>query len=478
MVFSSLLFVFAFFALNMAAQAAVKTTRAKNIIMLVFSLVFYMWGGPKYLFLLCGMVLISWIFAILIYCADSPVQKKVFLIISIVLTLGLLGYFKYTGFLVRNITALFGQTIDPGIVLPIGISFYTFQLLSYVVDVYRGEVRPQFNYFRLLLYAALFHQCIAGPIVRYQDVNEELLHRTVTAADMSTGITRFSVGLCKKALLANGCAVIADTLLPLEADKLATVSSFGIFLGGLCYMLQIYLDFSAYSDMAIGMGLMVGFHYRENFNYPYTADSVSDFWRRWHISLSSFFRDYVYIPLGGNRCSAPRQMFNLFVVWFLTGLWHGASWNFIYWGLYFLIFLISEKFIFHLTRDCHGVKKVLRRLYTFAVVYIGWFFFRYEDLGLAARALRGLFGFGSAGFADHTSLLMLKNNIFFLILALLAVIPTAPFLRRKLTEYGEISPAMARINRVLDVLIPPLLLFLSLIALVGDSYNPFLYFRF
>ena len=278
------------------------------------------------------------------------------------LVLLVLGIFKYTGFLMGNLQSLFGwPEVIPQIVLPIGISFYTFQLISYVVDVYRGEVRAQKKYWILLLYASLFHQCIAGPIVRYRDVAQDLAKRQVHAEEVSRGISRFTVGLAKKAVLANSVAVLADRWLPMTTEGLAKIPTAGLWLGGLCYMLQIYLDFSAYSDMAIGMGLMCGFHYKENFNYPYIASSVTDFWRRWHISLSTFFRDYVYIPLGGNRRGKGRQLLNLFIVWGLTGLWHGASWNYVLWGLYFFLFLVIEKFL--LGEKQQRIPAVLRHLF-------------------------------------------------------------------------------------------------------------------
>ncbi|MBQ7322711.1 MAG: MBOAT family protein [Clostridia bacterium] len=479
MVFSSLFFVFVFFILNYAAQAMCSSIKGKNIVMLLFSLVFYAWGGPKYLLLLCGMTAICWFFAVLIDYIEDAHAKKILLIITCAATLSLLGYFKYATFLLENIQGLTGfPAMIPEIVLPIGISFYTFQLLSYVADVYRGEVRAQKRYWVLLFYASLFHQCIAGPIVRYQDVEYDILHRRISLYDTSRGITRFSIGLAKKALLANSCAVLADSLLPLDADKLATASGFAVFLGGLCYMLQIYLDFSAYSDMAIGMGLMEGFHYLENFNYPYTSDSITDFWRRWHISLGSFFRDYVYIPLGGNRCSKGRQVFNLCAVWFLTGLWHGASWNYVLWGLYFLVFLLLEKFVWKFSKESTGIFSLLRRGYAMIVVYFGWFLFRFEDLGMLGTAMKNLFGGSPAGFFDTASAMSLKNNCFFLILAILACFPLAPALGRGLTALGRNIAGVAKVNGVLSVLIPPMLVLVSLLALVGNSYNPFLYFQF
>jgi len=312
MVFSSLIFVFAFLAICYLLYVLAPGIKAKNVVLLVFSLIFYAWGGPSFLLLLLGMTLACYVGARLI---DKYQRKrKLWLIVTLVICLGLLGFFKYTGFLLSNIQNIFGvpETI-PSITLPIGISFYTFQLISYVVDVYRGEVAAQKKYWVLLLYASLFHQCIAGPIIRYSDVEKEIVDRHVSRDDISRGVMRFSAGLAKKAILANGCAAIVASLVENNVD-VASASSMSVLLAAIAYMLEIYLDFSAYSDMAIGMGLMIGFHYKENFNYPYIADSVTDFWRRWHISLSGFFRDYVYIPLGGNRVKVPRHILNLFIV--------------------------------------------------------------------------------------------------------------------------------------------------------------------
>ena len=298
MVFSSLLFVFLFLTLNLVCYYSVKTIRQKNIVLLVFSLIFYAWGGAAYLLLLAGMAFWSWLCALMIEKNEEQKTRKLWMWAECLVLLGLLIFFKYMNFLTGNLSALIGFPKEATkIILPIGISFYTFQLLSYVVDVYRKEVAAQPAYWKLLLYCSLFHQCIAGPIVRYQTVASEIDDRKVTLTDLTNGIRRFSIGLAKKAILANGCASVADTLLA----NTQSATTAGLWLGMLFYMLQIYLDFSAYSDMAIGMGQMVGFHYLENFNYPYSSVSVQDFWRRWHISLSSFFRDYVYIPLGGSR---------------------------------------------------------------------------------------------------------------------------------------------------------------------------------
>ncbi len=489
MVFSSLFFIFAFLVLCYGLYICVPTHKARNTVLLVFSLIFYAWGGPPLVLLLMLETFICYVGAHLIWAAhpaprrpDAPGLRRACMVLTVGMCLALLVIFKYTGFFADTVSSLFGlENLVPAVALPIGISFYTFQLLSYVVDVYRGETPPQQSYWKLLLYAALFHQCIAGPIVRYTDVARELERRTVTLDETHRGMVRFCIGLAKKAVLANTCAVVADTLLASDKLTAGAVSAASVLLGITAYMLQIYLDFSAYSDMAIGMGWMLGFHFKENFNYPYAATSVTDFWRRWHISLSSFFRDYVYIPLGGNRCSKGRHILNLLVVWGLTGFWHGASWNFILWGLYFALFLILEKYVFRWEKTVTGPAVHLRRLYTLAVVWFGWFLFRFDDMTLLGHALRSLFGFGN-GLGDLTARTTLLNYLFILLVAVVACTPIVPALSKKLAAAAEggnaaATPARMVLNAV-AVLAPIALLILSVLALVGDNYNPFLYFRF
>ncbi|MCD8118279.1 MAG: MBOAT family protein [Lachnospiraceae bacterium] len=514
----------------------------KNVVMLIFSLIFYAWGGPKYLLVLLAMVLICWFFALRIEESDGG-RRKALLAVTCILVLAILGFFKYSGFILENVRFFTGfpETI-PEIVLPIGISFYTFQLLSYVIDVYRGDVAAQKKFWLLLLYASLFHQCIAGPIVRYRDVEKDITGRKVNADELSAGLRRFCVGLAKKAVLANTCASLADSLLPLDGS-LAQISALAVFAGSACYMLEIYLDFSAYSDMAIGMGLMVGFHYNENFIYPYISTTITEFWRRWHISLSSFFRDYVYIPLGGNRCKVPRHIFNLFVVWFLTGLWHGASWNYILWGLYFFMFLVFEKYVLKVGKKkkaaaikvggdgtatvagsmdritaetesasvetesalaetesvsaetrgatrtvapehrgkvsirgflCRGVGHV----YVIAVVFFGWILFRFTNLQDVWTVICGLFAGNGNAWTDGTTELLLKNNCFFLVFAVIATLPLGKKLREYFLGRASENPYLGAVVNVAEIVTPVILLVISLMALVGDSYNPFLYFQF
>lgn len=468
MVFSSLLFVFLFLALNLVSQAALRGARQKNIAMLLFSLVFFSWAGPRYVVLLLLDTALCWFFAICI--EREPQRKRLHLSLCVALVLLVLGIFKYTGFLMGNLQSLFGwPEVIPQIVLPIGISFYTFQLISYVVDVYRGEVRAQKKYWILLLYASLFHQCIAGPIVRYRDVAQDLAKRQVHAEEVSRGISRFTVGLAKKAVLANSVAVLADRWLPMTTEGLAKIPTAGLWLGGLCYMLQIYLDFSAYSDMAIGMGLMCGFHYKENFNYPYIASSVTDFWRRWHISLSTFFRDYVYIPLGGNRRGKGRQLLNLFIVWGLTGLWHGASWNFLLWGLYYGVILIIEKV--WLQKPLQKAPGVVQRLYSLLLIILGWVIFALTDFGAIGNYFAALFG--AHGGADSETLYLLTTNISLLLVAALACTRwPAHAANDLLTRLPRAAQALLRCLFYAAVLL------MCVAFLVGDSYNPFLYFRF
>ncbi len=474
MVFSSLIFVFLFLTMNLAVYFLVRSVTVRNLILLAFSLVFYSWGGLQYLFLLLGMAACSWFCARMIGRAiENGKTGKLWLVIDCVVSLGLLGIFKYAVFVLTNLQLWTGFPDSvPEIVLPIGISFYTFQLISYVVDVYRKEVDAQPRYWKVLLYCSLFHQCIAGPIVRYQTVAAEIDNRSVTADDVADGIRRFSVGLAKKAVLANGCAMIADTLL--ENTVSAPVA--GLWLGMFCYMLQIYLDFSAYSDMAIGMGRMVGFHYLENFDYPYMASSVQDFWRRWHISLSTFFRDYVYIPLGGSRRGNLSTVRNMFIVWFLTGFWHGASWNYMLWGLYFFVFLIFERFLWK--KVLERIPRVFGHIYALLVIFFGWVIFKFEDLPVLWQALSGMFGAGARPLSSMTVYYTFLNHIFLIGFCVIAVTP----LGKKLRDfcYGRVpeNGAACRLLQVLDAVLPAALLVLSLLTLVGDSYNPFLYFQF
>lgn len=482
MVFASLVFVFVFFVANIITQALVPSIKAKNIVMLSFSLVFYAWAGVRYVPLLLGMTFICWFFALLIDRANRQQQNaKHWLVACVALCLVILGIFKYTGFFLRNVQLLLGfPKVIPNIVLPIGISFYTFQLLSYVVDVYRGDAEVQRKYWLLLLYAGLFHQCVAGPIVRYRDVNEDILHRQVKLSEVSRGITRFAVGLAKKAVLANGCAEIVKQTFAIKFDYELTAtivkntSVTGMWLVVLAFMLQIYLDFSAYSDMAIGMGLMCGFHYKENFNYPYVANTVTDFWRRWHISLSTFFRDYVYIPLGGNRVSKGRHILNLFIVWGLTGMWHGAHWNYIFWGLYYFVFLVLEKYVVKTDR----IPRILRHVLTLLIVFFGWALFKFESMPQLGRALLGLFGLNGNAFSNLTSQLAFKNNYLFLIVCMVACTPLIKHLGTLLRNVSSNKTGPTIAYGLLDAFAPVLLLLISTMALAGDSYNPFLYYQF
>lgn len=486
MVFSSLIFLYGFFSLSLLAYALCRTRKAQNVVLLVFSLVFYAWGEPKYVLLLMFMALTSWICALGVDRSADPVRKKIWVTASAVIDLSLIGYFKYAGL----ICSVFGTVPEfiKSIALPIGISFYTFQLLTYVVDVYRGEAKAQKSYWNVLLYAALFHQCIAGPIVRYKTIDAELFGEQPRQQQWHVGVSRFCAGLAKKVLLANPCGALADSLilagetasntafLAENLSHLQSLSVLGAWVGIIAYGLHIYLDFSAYSDMAIGMGVMLGLHYPENFRYPYVSRSVTEFWRRWHISLGTFFRDYVYIPLGGSRCSKPRMVFNTFVVWALTGIWHGASWNFALWGLWFFAFLMLERFFLKKWLDRIPV---LSNLYLLVVVLLGWVIFRYSDFRLGLALAGSLFGLNGNPLTDFTAQIQLQSNLYLLIAAVAASTPAAHFLGARLKEAACGRPGTQRVWNVLFYsLIPVVLLLLSTACLVGDSYNPFLYFQF
>ena len=473
MVFSSLVFLFVFLVIHLVVYAVVGE-RWHNVVLLVSSLIFYSWGGPQYLLLLMGDTLASWLFALLIERADTPQRRKLFLVGECVVLLGLLGVFKYLTWILGNFQALFGvPELIPAIILPIGISFYTFQLISYVVDVYRGQIHAQPSYWKLLLYSSLFHQCIAGPIVRYETVQNEIDNRKPSRTDIYYGVRRFCIGLAKKAVLANSCAAVADTLLPIGTGGVFTQVTTGYWLGMLFYMFQIYLDFSAYSDMAIGMGRMVGFHYLENFNYPYQCTSIRDFWRRWHISLSSFFRDYVYIPLGGSRCSKALYVRNIFVVWFLTGMWHGASWNYILWGLYFAAFLLLEKFVI---KD--RLPNALAHVYALVVVYFGWVLFHFENFAEMGCVLAGIFGLAGNGFTSMEVSTLFMQNVFLLVFCVIACTDLGKRIHRALFNAAKRNKTALAVYSVTEAITPALLLLVAVIALAGASYNPFIYFQF
>ena len=481
MVFSSLIFLFVFLSVHLLLYR-LAGRKYKNAVLLVSSLLFYAWGGPRYLLLLLLETAVSWFFAKKIDEAkdlnpyDNRMQK-VYLALTCIILLGLLAVFKYLGFFMQTIKDLTGVPIKVlSLALPIGISFYTFQLLSYVVDVYRGQVPAQLKYWKLLLYSSLFHQCIAGPIVRYETVRNEIDERKVTYNDVYLGVRRFSVGLAKKAILANSCAVLADTFLAVPKEQLMTQSVLGLWFGVGCYMLQIYFDFSAYSDMAIGMGLMVGFHYDENFNYPYISGSIKEFWNRWHISLGTFFRDYVYIPLGGNRKGARRRTINLLIVWGLTGFWHGASWNFIFWGLYFFLFIYMENTF--LLEKFSRLPRFVSHLYAMVVVYFGWVLFRCESLGNLGAILKGMFGLNHNGFIDLSTSVLFQNNLYLLIFCIIASTPLLKNIGTYIKRLDLVHYRIPYLTYAYEIVIPPVLLILSLLALVGNSYNPFLYFQF
>ncbi len=471
LVFSSLEFLYLFFPLCMLFYYLAKTINIKNAVLIVFSLVFYAWGEPVYVFLMLFTVGIDYFLGLAIERNRGTRAGKVWLVIAAAVNFGLLAYFKYAGFAVESLNGVLGTSIPvPKISLPIGISFYTFQVFSYIVDVYRGDVKAQRSPLKLLLFVSLFHQLVAGPIVRYDHVAAEIENRKVTPVEISMGIDRFVVGLAKKVVLANLAGELADTYL--KAKNLSEVPVLGAWFGVIMFALQIYFDFSAYSDMAIGMGRMVGFHYHENFNYPYLSRSISEFWRRWHMSLGSFFRDYVYIPLGGNRKHLVR---NLFIVWGLTGLWHGASWNFVLWGLYFFVFLLLEKKLIgkYLERV-----PILAHLYFFFVINIGWVLFYYTDLGSVGTLLKGLVGLNGNAFTNEMVDITLKNNLFFIIFAIAAAFPVIKLLKKLYIKVSKMGKQMAAVAYVVKGAGIAGLLFLSTAMLAGQAYNPFIYFRF
>ena len=469
MIFSSVFFVFLFLPIVLLAYFIVPG-KLKNVVILISSLIFYAWGEPVYIVLMIFSIVYNYIAGIEIdYHREEGRDGRVkfVFLMSVVVNLLILGFFKYYGFVIDNLNHILPIEIpNRALALPIGISFYTFQTLSYVIDVYWGNVKVQKNLIYFGTYISMFPQLIAGPIVRYADVEEQLSGRRVSLAKIGSGAAWFLRGLGKKVLLANNIGMAYDAIAALPGDEVSVLAA---WIGCAAYTFQIYFDFSGYSDMAIGLGRMFGFDFMKNFDYPYTSTSITEFWRRWHISLGSWFREYVYIPLGGNRVSTPKHIRNLFVVWMLTGLWHGAAWNFIFWGIYYGVLLMVEKYLF--MDILERLPRIIRHIYTMLLVMIGWVFFFSPSMGSAVGYIGRMFGIGAAGLVNPTAVYYLYNYI---LLFLVLIICSVPY------TYKKFSGFMQRRRSRLGVAIAAYvaIFVLSAAYLVNATYNPFLYFRF
>ena len=471
MVFSSFVFLLAFLPIVLLIYA-ICPRKLCNVVLLLASLLFYAWGEPIYVLLMFFSILQNYVSALLIEKfkeKEKATIAKVVLVVCIVLNVGMLGFFKYADFVVGTINSISGIGLSLfRLALPIGISFYTFQTMSYTIDVYWGKVKAQRNIINFATYVTLFSQLIAGPIVQYKTVAKEIDSRKVRVSDFAEGAFRFSVGLAKKVLIANQVGALFDTI---AASSQLTVAS--AWLGAIAYTFQIYFDFSGYSDMAIGLGRMFGFHFLENFNYPYMSKTITEFWRRWHISLSSWFKEYVYIPLGGNKKGMARQILNIAIVWVLTGLWHGANWNFVLWGVYYGALLILEKVF--LLKVLDKIPNFFGHIYTMFLVVIGWTIFSQTDFSAMGRYLKAMFGFGGVKVVNQDFVYYLTCHAVVLVIAVLASLDYNTLLAKiKLKERLHNSIG----GNVIRTVVMVALLVLSFAFLVGDSYNPFLYFRF
>ncbi|MBP9966568.1 MAG: MBOAT family protein [Proteocatella sp.] len=473
MVFSSIFFLFTFLPLSLLLYW-MSPAKIKNFTLLAVSLFFYAWGEPVYVLLMIASILTNFVFGIFIeseLIKEKRAVRRALFISAVVFNILILGFFKYYGFLAENINALFNADIAYSeLPLPIGISFYTFQVLSYVIDVYLGKVRLQRNPVSFALYVTMFPQLIAGPIVRYSDIESQLEQRNVSASKFGEGAQRFIQGLGKKVLIANSMGALWDIT---QAMDMTGISVFSAWLGIIAYTFQIYFDFSGYSDMAIGLGKMFGFEFMENFDHPYISRSVTEFWRRWHISLGTWFREYVYIPLGGNRCSRIRQIRNIMAVWMLTGLWHGASWNFVVWGIYYGCLLLIEKMF--LKKLIDNAPAIISHVYCMLAVIIGWVLFASRDIESAAAYLGVMSGASGNVLVDNAFIYYLKSNAVMLVISLL--FSTGIF--REIFEPEEISDKIrTRVSHSAAVILHAFILFMSTAYLVTETYNPFLYFRF
>ncbi len=466
MLFSSIPFLYYFLPVVLILYFVVPK-KLKNTVLLLTSLVFYGWGEPKYVVLMIASILIGYVSGLLIEAFSQKKQAKIFLLLSVAINLGFLGYFKYADFFIDNFNAVTGLSVPfLRIALPIGISFYTFQILSYTVDVYRRDVPAQKNLINLAAYVTMFPQLIAGPIVRYSQIVEELETRAHNAENFAKGMRRFVLGLGKKILIANTLGELCDIFK--QSDDKAILF---YWLYAIAFMLHVYFDFSGYSDMAIGLGRIFGFNFWENFNYPFISKSATEFWRRWHMSLGTWFRDYVYIPMGGNRVSKPRWFFNIFVVWFLTGFWHGAAWTFVVWGVYFAIFLILEKLLYlkYLEKS-----KVLSRVYMVFVVGISFVIFNATDMKEAVSYIGGMFGAGSIPLVSDEFFYYLKN---FGVTLVIGIAGATPIVKKTVLKIKE-NTVCGKIIAILEPVTLVVLLIVMTAYLVDGSFNPFLYFRF
>ena len=489
MLFPSEVFLFVFLPVVLGVYYLLlrKTKHLKNVFLLVASLFFYAWGEPEHVWLMVGVILFNWFFGILVdKVRDRKVPVRILMALMVLTNVGILGWYKYSEFVMLQVNRfLHTEFTVPEVALPIGISFFTFQAMSYVIDVYRGEVPAQKNFLQFAVFVTMFPQLVAGPIVTYGDVAEQLKERHATPENMAAGIVRFLVGLAKKVLLANNIGVLFTEVTSLSSEKMTTMSA---WLCILAYAFQIYFDFSGYSDMAIGLGKILGFTFPENFHYPYIARSITDFWRRWHMSLSGWFRDYVYIPLGGNRKGMKRQLLNIFIVWTLTGIWHGAGINFLLWGMWFALFLILEKLF--LGKILQKIPGFFGWLYTMFLVLLSWSFFSIEDGAVLANVWRSLFFRAPGGVFNREALYFWENYRLLFFLLAISSLPIGKNAAEKIwrhlccteriqTAKAEIlSCAGAASYTALEILYLGGLFLLSVANIVDASYNPFLYFRF
>ena len=462
MVFSDLIFLYFFLPIFFVCYFLVKN-RFKNFVLLFFSLIFYGWGEPKFLFLMVISVLQTYIFGILIEKYRYTKLKNVFSLISIVLSFSLLVIFKYADFIIGSINSVFSSSVPlVHLALPIGISFYTFQTASYIIDVARGETKAQRSFVNLAAYVTMFPQLIAGPIVRYSDINERLENRNHTIDGIGDGITRFVIGLSKKVLISNQLYAVCDAF-----KTTSEPSVLFYWLYAVAYTLHIYFDFSGYSDMAIGLGKVFGFDFLENFNYPYISKSITEFWRRWHISLGTWFKDYVYIPLGGSRCKKPRAAFNIFVVWMFTGLWHGAAWNFVLWGIFYAVLLMGEKFLYGKLLE---KTKILKHVYVLLAVIIGFVLFDSPTLSDTLNSVASLFFLKGLPIVSNQAIYYLKSYALILIVS---AVGSTPLLKNAVGKIKE-----SRFIYTVKPIFICLLLVLCTAYIIDGSFNPFLYFRF